>query len=339
MSDYGAIARLLHRLALASPAVAEMQFDIETAMLRGDTEADGEGRHVFVCGLARAGTTVLMRSIHDSGGFASLTYRDMPFVMAPNLWARLQGRRGRKMDPVERAHGDGIAVDFDSPEALEEVFWRVHCGEAYLRTDALTPHEPDAETIAKFRTYVAAILRRYGAERYLSKNNNNILRIGALQAAFPDADILVPFREPHAQAESLRRQHLRFVRMHRNDRFSARYMGWLAHHEFGSDHRPFRFPGAEAGHGDPEGAHYWIDLWTRVYSHLLDAYAQHHRVRFVCYEDLCASSAAWVELRRRIDLEPDVGHGFEDRPGLGAVPDDAATALYERLRTAARAGG
>ena len=64
---------------------------------------------------------------------------------------------------AERAHGDAIMVDFDSPEALEEVFWRTFCGTAYIRSDRLTTMQADAETIDRFRRYVGSIHRRYGS--------------------------------------------------------------------------------------------------------------------------------------------------------------------------------
>lgn len=337
MSDYSAASKMLHRLALSSPALTEMQFDLETMLLRGDKAAEAQGPHVFVCGLARAGTTILMRSIFDSGAFASLTYRDMPFVMAPNLWARMQGRSQKRSEAKERAHGDGIYVDQDSPEALEEVFWRTHCADDYLREDGLAPHKVDAQTVERFRAYVAAILRRYGAARYLSKNNNNILRIPALRAAFPDAIILVPFREPGAHARSLQEQHLRFLDVHQSDPFVKKYMTWLAHHEFGSDHRPFRFPNAQALTGEPEGIDYWVSLWSAVYAYLLDHHGDDERVFFVCYEDLCASDDAWGFWRQAIELPADASHSFVQGESAETATGAAAD-LYDRLRSHAISG-
>ncbi|MGB5838386.1 MAG: hypothetical protein WBH14_15195, partial [Albidovulum sp.] len=122
MSDYSALDRLLHRMALASPVVAEMMHDMERGMFLKSAPEDG-GQHVFVTGLARAGTTILMREIHRTGDFGSLTYADMPFVLAPNLWARLSKKGQTAGVKAERAHGDGIEVDTQSPEALDEVYW------------------------------------------------------------------------------------------------------------------------------------------------------------------------------------------------------------------------
>ena len=85
-SDYGTASKLLHQISLGSPFVGEALFDIEQSLHLSKSEEVTDGHHVFVCGLARAGTTVLMRRLYESKQFVSLTYRDMPFVLSPNLW-------------------------------------------------------------------------------------------------------------------------------------------------------------------------------------------------------------------------------------------------------------
>ena len=89
MAAFSFLDQILHRLALQATPIAELSFDMDQRSVRKDPrEIIGE-RHVFVSGLARAGTTVLMRHFHATGAYRSLTYRDMPFVLAPNLWRRL----------------------------------------------------------------------------------------------------------------------------------------------------------------------------------------------------------------------------------------------------------
>jgi hypothetical protein len=88
-------------------------------------------------GLPAPGTTILMREIHRTGQFGSLTYADMPFVLAPNLWARLSSKGSKPGTKAERAHGDGIEVDTQSPEALDEVYWRTFDGKTYIGADGL----------------------------------------------------------------------------------------------------------------------------------------------------------------------------------------------------------
>jgi hypothetical protein len=341
-AGYGPGDRLLHRVALAAP-VAELSFDLDQKQVTRDPAEVGQGAHVFVAGLARAGTTALMRAFHDSGAFTSLTYRDMPFVLAPNLWRRLSGVSRRDPAAAERAHGDGILVDADSPESLDEAFWRVLDGDAYIRRDHLAPHRPDRDLTGAFRRYVAAVLQAQGGARYLSKNNNNILRLGTVAEAFPNALILIPFRDPLAQAASLLRQHRRFRDEGRSDRFVTAYMRWLAHHEFGADHRPFRFDADGARRlaaRDPDSLDYWLELWLQVHA-WLERTAPGTAV-FVCYEDLCRDPAVWPALAAQAGIAPGDAAFRESASATEAVADPdlavAARQTYARLRARARAG-
>ncbi|MFK7876191.1 MAG: sulfotransferase [Paracoccaceae bacterium] len=333
MANYGLSARVLHHLALSSAAMCEAQFDIECAIEK--PIKDCSGRHVFVSGLARSGTTILMRSIFGTGDFATLTYRDMPFVMAPNLWSRLQSKSSRYVAAAERAHGDGIVVDADSPEALEEVFWRVFLGDQYLNSsEGLLPHSIPADVIDSFRKYVALIVKKADGTRYLSKNNNNILRIDGLFEAFPNAQVIIPFRHPNSQAQSLFKQHQMFSQ--NDDAFTHKYMAWLAHHEFGRGHRPFAFPEVNLAGQDPSTLPYWMTLWGGVYGNLISKYGDDKRVRFVCYETLSTDARAWNTLVEWLSLP--VESASEFRAGAGTHPDDDVPTklmqLFARLKEA-----
>ena len=270
-SGYGVLEKLLHHLTLGNRLIAEASFDLEQAFYHPPLSEVIDGQHVFIAGLARSGTTMLMRRFYATGTFRSLTYRDMPFVLMPNVWRTMTGFRRRHMEKKERAHGDGIWIDFDSPEALEEVFWRVFAGDSFIKPDCLVPMTVEQETLMKFQRYVAAILAGGNAatqKRYLSKNNNNILRLGSIKKAFPHAFIVIPFRDPLQQANSLMQQHDRFHSMNQADPFIGSYMTWLAHHEFGPDHRPFRFSENPISY-PPNSLNYWLRIWHDTYDWLL----------------------------------------------------------------------
>ena len=298
MNDYGPLARLLHHLVLGSSFVRQFSFELdqfvgEAIAPRNSQVAAGAGQHVFICGLARAGTSILLQILYDSGEFRSLTYRDMPFVLAPRLWRKTRHRHSVPASNRERAHADGLTVSFDSPEAFEEVFWMTFAGEHYLRPNHLEEHEADEQLMTHFRRYVAAVLSsnwRNPNTRYLSKNNNNILRLATLRRAFPDATIVVPFRRPIDHAQSLCRQHRQFCELHETDKFALHYMSWLGHFEFGLDHRPFIFSNATASHGRESSLDtpaYWLNYWTATYEAILaDTGANTY---IIDYDELCRS--------------------------------------------------
>ena len=210
MSDYSVLSRVLHRFALGLPT-AEMLNDLERARFLKTAPEFDAGQHVFVTGLARAGTTLLMRELFRTGTFASLTYVDMPFVLAPNFWQSLSSGARRKMALKERAHGDGIEVDIDSPEALDEPYWRLLSGVKYITPEGLLPHRPGPDAIAGYSDLIRLVLRKNAKTRYLSKNNNMILRLGGLADAWQNAIFLVPLRQPLQHAESMLNQHRRFL--------------------------------------------------------------------------------------------------------------------------------
>lgn len=298
--DYGTGARLLHQLVLGNSFLGETLFDIEKSLHGKGARDVSTEKHVFVAGLARAGTTILMRTLYEKGDFYSLTYRDMPFILAPNSWRRCSHLFSKEGKKQERAHGDGIEVDYDSPEALEEVFWRTFCGDDYIRQDSLVPMEAGRGTLKDFTSFVSLILKPAPGKRYLSKNNNNILRLDSICKAFPNGVVIVPFRDPLQQAWSLRSQHRKFAGD--NDPFTRKYMTWLAHHEFGADHRPFVFHRESGGGADAEQLNYWLQLWIDTYTYLLDTMPP--QAVLLSYEMLCEDTTrVWSELSLKVGLD------------------------------------
>jgi len=305
MTDYNLLSKGLHFLALGQPMIAQAALDIEFATFGRKLSDVTTGHHVFVMGLARAGTTILTRSLHNTGQLGSLTYRDMPFVLAPNCWSKVSKVSSKTMDERERIHGDGIYVGYDSPEAFDEVFWRISAGGDYIKKFTLTPHRSDFDLIEKYRKYVAAILYRYGKNRYLSKNNNNILRIGSIVESFPNSFFLVPFRNPLQQSTSLLNQHLKLLELQQRDPFIERYMRWLGHHEFGKGHKSFNLTDKRGNYQDTQSIEYWLDHWLMTYSYLLDSYNEFNRhMIFICYERLCDNSQnIWESLLEQLGIE------------------------------------
>ena len=288
--NYSFCDQLLHHFALGLPWVGQISLDIERFVMNKEG-VRFDSPPIFISGLARAGTTILMRTFYSTGLFRSLIYRDLPFVLMPGLWKKISRFSSRSMVPEERAHGDKIMVDFDSPEALEEIFWRTFCATDYIFEDHLEPHLVDEETVKQFSGFVKQVMisnDQPNQQRYLSKNNNNILRFEAIRKAFPEAIIIIPFRNPLQQSISLFQTHSKFCKMHGNDPFTRHYMSWLGHHEFGSTHKPFWFgndiPIVETKYG-PDSVNYWLAIWGNTYRYILKL-APSGSI-FVNFEELC----------------------------------------------------
>jgi hypothetical protein len=337
---YGLGSRLLHRLALANASVVEASFDVERLALR--PEMPDRSGHAYVTGLARAGTTVLMRALHGSGAFASPTYLDMPFVLMPNLWKSMSGWKRRSDDPQERAHGDGIAVSPDSPEAFEEVFWRAFQGGDYILADRLIGQDINPETGKKYLEWVSLILRRYGRSRYLSKNNNNILRLGGLLDLLPGSTFFVVFRDPESHANSLLAQHLHFLALQKDESFTLEYMNWLGHHEFGAGYKPFvldKSPLDAVVPRDAGNIEHWREMWSRYYAHALTVTEGNADVIFVSQDSLRNSSQVHSAIDARVGVACDWSEMRAPNPtgGKTAGPGtSAAESIYESLKARER---
>ena len=285
--DYSFLSKILHHLALGNNFIPEMLHDIELTIFKKKLEPNNLKPHIFVCGLPRSGTTILMRSLYETKQFASLTYRDMPFVVLPNLWSKVSNRIKSKPHKT-RIHDDKISINIDSPEALEEVFWRIKLNKKYIYLDKLTIHEVDEETINEYRNFVSLILYKYNKKLYISKNNNNLLRLESIIKAFPNCLILIPFRDPLQQANSLLVQHQNFIKIQNKDKFVKKYMSYLVHHEFGAIHRPYEFEKNSKQEFDNNSLEYWLAQWINTYNYLSqEKFFEKKNIMYINYEYLC----------------------------------------------------
>lgn len=346
---YSAVERMLHAIAFAGSTVQLAAADVERA-LHGRTFTSVQvERPVFITSLPRAGTTLVLERLAQCPDAASQCYRDMPFVLAPILWAQLSAPFRVAGAKSERAHGDGMQVDVDSPEAFEEVLWHAYWPKKFGKTriDLWTASDaadefPDAFRSLMQRVIVVRSTPEHPRRRYVAKNNANVARLTLLTRLFPDAKIVVPFREPLAQAVSLLSQHQRFLGMHAEHPFTRRYMRDIGHFEFGALHRPLNFPGVDGlvQNGDPTTLDYWLGYWVHGFRHVLDNAAHVH---LVSYERLCGGGdAALTRLTSTLGLEAqatDDGTAFweprsyRDRATSLRDPDllTAADALHASL--------
>ncbi|MGD2070438.1 MAG: sulfotransferase [Gemmatimonadota bacterium] len=353
---YSLLDRALHRIAFRTAPIQVDLNDLEDRLFAGAFEDVEVDRPVFVTGLPRAGTTLMLELLVESGGFASHTYRDMPFVLVPLLWSRFSGRFRTGGQEQERAHGDGMMVGPDSPEAFEEIVWKAHWKERY-RDDRILPwDEKRKPAFDRFMTrHVRKIvgLRRGDApapSRYVSKNNLNIARLPYLLALFDDARIVVPFRDPLEQAASLLRQHVNFLDIHRDDPFARRYMEGIGHHDFGESLKPVDFGGwiDEAPGTDPTELSFWLQYWVSAYRHLLEQAGP--RAVLVSYDGLCREPDRGLQrLVESIDLDGAAARALlagaarigapsrreVDASGTPASVVEAASALHAELIEAA----
>jgi len=283
--------RLLHRFAFRTTFSQLMLADFEEILFRDLLDSVEMKSPVFITGLPRAGTTILLQLLVESGGFASSTYRDMPYPLCPLLWSRIARSITVEREPRERAHGDGLYISTDSPEAFEEMAWKRFWPEHYA-SDRIRPWS-ESDSSDEFDSFFRGHMRRVIAVRqretnrklrYVSKNNVNIARITCGESAMTGGLLLIPFRDPLQHAFSLLRQHRRFLRLQEEDSFVLRYMEGIGHHDFGRGLRPIDFGGWFDPSMDSLSLDFWLQYWTAAYRAVLESLSP--RVFLFSLEDL-----------------------------------------------------
>ena len=312
---YGGLERLLHRLAFAALPLQKSLAELEDRIYARRAVGVSVSRPVFIASLPRAGTTLLLETIAALPGFVAHTYRNMPFLLIPLLWDALSRRFHAAGGKVERAQGDGVHIDFDSPEAFEEVLWRAFHPAQY-GADRILPWGADAGfDCAEFDAFMGGHIRKLaslrvgaGPARYLSKNNGNLSRLGKLARLFPDGTLLIPFRNPVDHAASLWRQHLLFEQLHAGEPFTRRYMADLGHYDFGANLRPIDFDHwlDEEDLEPPSSANFWLRYWRAAFAHILANL--NDQIVLLSYDGLCAAPAAGLQrIAQRLGVEDSAG--------------------------------
>ena len=278
MNNYNRIEKLLHRLVLNNHYISNVLFDLEKFFFLKE-KPELKSNHVFITGLARSGTTIMLRNIYSSGAFAAFKYSDMPFILAPNLW-RIIRKKNRYLKAQERPHGDGIYNSFESPEAFEEIFWQSF------------KNEKDVDYM--FKDLLALIMLKDKKSRYLSKNNLNFLRLKKLLKLLPDSKVIITFRDPLQHANSLFNQHLNFSHIQKKDTFTRDYMDWLGHKEFGLGYEPlFK---EDMQFKDFNNLNHWLEQWLKTYEYILNNNSNNNNLLYVSYEKLCTDKKIWENI-------------------------------------------
>lgn len=292
-TSYSLLDRILHKIAFSTYTAQIGIADIEDRMFADQIKQAAVDRPVFITALPRAGTTLLLESLTQLNEFASHCYRDMPFVLMPLLWNRFPETFRHSGEAKERAHGDGMLVNVDSPEALEEVIWKTFWKKQYDKDRIhLWPEGENEEFVEFFQNHMKKIIvlrhqENIARTRYISKNNLNVARIPLIRRIFPEAVVIIPFRDPLHHASSLLEQHRNFLRIHAEDRFAADYMRAIGHFDFGIHLRPIDFDHwyDQRGSQDPQELAFWLEYWAAGYRHLLKQIGDN--VHLFNYRKLC----------------------------------------------------
>jgi hypothetical protein len=263
---------------------------------------------IYIAGLARSGSTVLLETVAAFSGVASHRYRDFPFVFTPYWWNKYLDATPRKTsEPRPRVHADGLAVSPESPEALEEPLWMAFFPRCHDSAESqvldTTTQRPDFEKF--YRNHLKKVLAIRSGNRYACKANYHVSRLEYLLKMFPDARFIVPIRRPRDHVASLMKQDNLFCEGETRHPRSLLQMQSCGHFEFGLDRRAINFgdcnavkdveqlwAGADAARG-------WARYWSSAYGFLAERLrvnpALRNATQVVWFEDLCEQPLEMVE--------------------------------------------
>ena len=280
-SNYSFFEKYLHRATLDSKILNNLLFDLEKIFFLKNESFEN---NCFIFGLARSGTTTVLNCVFSTNEYASSVYKDMPFVLSSNLWSKLKIRK--KIKIKKRFHDDGIFIDLESPEAFEEIFWKFIKNNNYIDNDKLNTHDVNNHEINEFQKFIDLICIKNNKNKYISKNNNNLLRFNSLSKIYSKSKFIFLFRDPINQSFSSLNLHKKTFLEQKNDDFILKYMNGLGHHEFGLDFKPINVINFSYNKDDLMDVNFWIKYWISVHEYIIKL-KLNKNVYFLSYENFC----------------------------------------------------
>ncbi len=187
----------LGRILYERPKLMQSLAKMETRLFEDRFDDIPVTAPVWVSGLARSGSTVLLELLAGHPDIVTQRYRDFPPVFTPILWNKfVDYMPGKQEVSTERAHKDGIYVTSESPEAFEEPVWMNFFPHLHKRLwdETFTREASHPEFEAFLNAHIRKLLFLREGMRYLAKANYNVTRLEYLLKLFPDARFVVPIR-------------------------------------------------------------------------------------------------------------------------------------------------
>ena len=253
--------------------------------------------HIFICGLARSGTTKMLIDVSSDNRWGTLRYSSMPFILWPRLAAITEELNLGPELVSKRDHGDDIDISISSPESLDEPFWKIVRESAWFNEDEY--NEKTSTLYLRFLDSHAIARKKRGM---VIKNNHNLFRLESLVEASRNNIFVIMVRNPYEQSKSLLSTHMKISSLEDEEEFAGEYLDLLGHVDFGRGLDTSRFASEDKSLEIEESftMKFWLEAWLISYRRILESgIVLRSGVVTVCYEDICTD----CEYRKRVEAK------------------------------------
>lgn len=260
---------LPYKIANQTKNLQKKVLEIEKILFNSKIKNINVKNPLYVCGLARSGTTIITHIINSTEKYGSALYRDMPFLFIPIFWKYFGFLFYKGTIKAQRHHGDDIYNDPDSPDAFEEIIWSNYIKNYEKNiTQEINIKDISDDFVTQYLSFIKKILYLRNKKAYLAKGNYNIKRIKLIKQIIPGAKFIICIRDPIEQSISMTKTHLHFIKISKKDKFFDYQLDFMKHYEFGNNRKSY-VDENQVPINIRNNFRYYLDQWIIVNKYLL----------------------------------------------------------------------
>ena len=284
--------------------------NIETAFLKNRIDKIKIEKPVYITGLARAGSTILLEFLSKSKEAATHRYTDFPAIYTPYFWGSFLDKvLPKNPKEQERPHKDGIMITLSSPESMEEMLWRSFFKNLHNpKKNSILSNNVKNDKFEKFyKEHLKKIILKRGSTRYISKANYNLTRIPYIKKLFPTAKSILLVRDPKKHIASFIKTDKYVSDIQKKHPLVLSHFNKSAHFEYGLNKKPVNCGSDNSDimelFKSGENVRAWARYWSRINRYLFEISNSKElagSTLLIKYEDLCSKPE--LTLKKIIDF-------------------------------------
>lgn len=316
--DFPAPMYYIAKLVRTIPAVGDTLHTLEFSRMKKSIESLKVDRPIYVTGLARAGTTVILEMLSKHPDVATHRYLHMVMPYVPHWMQSFADMTPLMLSPTERLHKDGMMVNRNSPEAVEEIFWQRYFENALdeLKSSIMKKDTSNLEFEEFYKKHIRKLMQDQLRTRYAAKNNYNVSRMEYIQKIFTNVKFLIIVRNPFDHIASLAKQDSILSEVERQD---PRLLDWtkiIGHREFGGAKVCINLDDSDKveeirndWRNKKTYVAGWAKYWASIYSHVHNTLNNNEQLAkaalVIRYETLCEEPDSTIDrIIEHAELDP-----------------------------------